>query len=74
MFTKKLKSLITINCFSVFKTEVERDVVGDLKGDLKKLIIGLLQGNRDTTNEVDEELATEDAMVIFKISKLFISC
>ena len=35
-----------------FKTNIEKDIVGDTSGDFKYLLIGILQGNRSEEQEI----------------------
>ncbi len=55
-------------CFNVvwileYEKEMEEDVAEDLSGDLRSLIIGIINGGRDESEEVDSEKVQEDAKV-----------
>uniref|UniRef100_A0A8C6TKU3 Annexin n=1 Tax=Neogobius melanostomus TaxID=47308 RepID=A0A8C6TKU3_9GOBI len=55
----------TLKCallyYLVHERDLEADIEGDTSGDVRNLLTALLQGNRDETWEVDEELAEQDA-------------
>jgi annexin A7/11 len=38
--------------FQMFRTDLETDLAGDLGGSLKRLFLGLIQGQRDETNQI----------------------
>jgi hypothetical protein len=40
--------------------------VGDTSGDLRKILLALLQGQRPDTNEVNEDEAENDARTLFE--------
>lgn len=42
---------------------MEEDVAEDLSGDLRSLIVGIINGGRDEGEEVDSEKVQEDAKV-----------
>ncbi|XP_060949579.1 annexin A13 isoform X1 [Limanda limanda] len=52
--------------FQVHERDLEADIEGDTSGDVRKLLTALLQGERDESYEVDEELAEEDATSLFE--------
>jgi hypothetical protein len=55
---------VTPNChISAFEADLEREVVSETSGDFKRLVISLLQGNRDESEVVNKEEAKEDAVV-----------
>jgi len=37
----------------LFKADLEKDVIGDTSGFFKNLLVALVQGNRDTTSDID---------------------
>uniref|UniRef100_A0A8C9ZGP8 Annexin n=1 Tax=Sander lucioperca TaxID=283035 RepID=A0A8C9ZGP8_SANLU len=52
--------------FQVHERDLEADIEGDTSGDVRNLLTALLQGNRDESYEVDEELAEQDATCLFE--------
>ena len=44
---------------------MEEDISGDLSGNFRALMVGLINGGRDESEEVDEEKVQEDAKVTF---------
>uniref|UniRef100_A0A3B4AJJ9 Annexin n=1 Tax=Periophthalmus magnuspinnatus TaxID=409849 RepID=A0A3B4AJJ9_9GOBI len=52
--------------YLVHERDLEADIEGDTSGDVRNLLMALLQGNRDETYEVDEELAEQDATALFE--------
>ena len=53
-------------CVSVYSNELEEDVAGDTSGHFKRLLIGLLQANRDESKEFDRNKAKQDAQAIYE--------
>ena len=51
---------------AVFKRTLEKDIVGDTSGHLKKILIALLQGQRSESNEVNEDEAENDARILYE--------
>lgn len=49
-----------------FKTNIEKDIVGDTSGDFKYLLIGILQGNRSEEQEIDAALVEQDVKELHK--------
>lgn len=52
--------------FVVFNRSLEKDVVGDTSGHLRKILLALLQGQRPDSNEVNEDEAENDARTLFE--------
>ena len=50
----------------VFNRSLEKDVVGDTSGLLRKILLALLQGQRPDSNEVNEDEAENDARTLFE--------
>ncbi|XP_049604902.1 annexin A13 [Syngnathus scovelli] len=54
-------------CYSqVHDRDLDADIEGDTSGDVRNLLMALLQGIRDESYEVDEELAEQDAAALFE--------
>ncbi|KAG3273647.1 annexin A13 isoform X1 [Ictidomys tridecemlineatus] len=49
----------------LFDRSLESDVKGDVSGNLKKILVSLLQANRDEGDEVDKDLAGRDAKDLY---------
>ncbi|XP_061569425.1 annexin A13 [Cololabis saira] len=52
--------------FQVHERDLEADIEGDTSGDVRNLLTALLQGTRDESYEVDDELAEQDATALFE--------
>jgi hypothetical protein len=50
----------------VFNRTLEKDIVGDTSGYLKKLLVALLQGHRPESNEVNQDEAESDAKALYE--------
>lgn len=50
----------------LYGKELEEDVAGDTSGHFKRLLIGLLQADRDESKEFDRNKAKQDAQAIFE--------
>ncbi|CAG2243001.1 Annexin A5,Annexin B11,Annexin A6,Annexin A2-A,Putative annexin A2-like protein,Annexin A11,Annexin A2-B,Annexin A4,Annexin A13,Annexin A2,Annexin A7,Annexin A8,Annexin B9,Annexin A1,Annexin-B12,Annexin A8-like protein 1,Annexin B10,Annexin A3 [Mytilus edulis] len=48
----------------VYNKELEADVAGDTSGNFKRLLVGLLQANRDESKEFDRNKAKQDAQAL----------
>lgn len=49
--------------FLEYEKEMEEDVAEDLSGDFRSLVVGIINGGRDESEEVDAEKVQEDAKV-----------
>ncbi|XP_073925272.1 annexin A13 isoform X1 [Castor canadensis] len=49
----------------LFDRSLESDVKGDTSGNLRKILVSLLQANRDEEDEVDKDLAGQDAKDLY---------
>ncbi|KAJ1076309.1 hypothetical protein K5549_021146, partial [Capra hircus] len=49
----------------VFDKSLESDVKGDISGSLKRILVSLLQANRDEGDNVDKDLAGQDAKELY---------
>ncbi|KFO20427.1 Annexin A13 [Fukomys damarensis] len=49
----------------LFDRNLESDVKGDTSGNLRKILVSLLQADRDEGSEVDKELASRDAKDLY---------
>ncbi|CAG2210015.1 Annexin A5,Annexin A13 [Mytilus edulis] len=48
----------------LYNKELEADVAGDTSGNFKRLLVGLLQANRDESKEFDRNKAKQDAQAL----------
>ncbi|CAF0825966.1 unnamed protein product [Adineta steineri] len=51
---------------TLFNRTLEKDIVGDTSGHLKKILVALVQGHRPETNEVNEDEAENDAKALYE--------
>ncbi|CAH2294141.1 Annexin A1 [Pelobates cultripes] len=49
-----------------YKTDLEKDVIGDTSGDFQKILLALLKGERSEDSYVNEDLADKDAKALFE--------
>jgi len=49
----------------LFDRDLEEDVESETRGDFKRLLVAILQGQREESDEVDEEAAEADASELF---------
>lgn len=50
--------------FTVFNKDLEKDIIGDTSGHLKRLLVSLVQANRADSKEVDRNKAKQDAKAL----------
>lgn len=50
----------------LFNKDLEKDIVGDTSGNFRRLLVSLIQGNRDESTNVDQAAAKADADALFK--------
>ncbi|XP_060058037.1 annexin A13 [Erinaceus europaeus] len=65
--TRTNKEIITIQeaYQRLFDKSLESDIKDDTSGNLKKILVSLMQANRDEGNEVDKDLAAQDAKDLY---------
>lgn len=51
---------------TLFKKELEQDITGDTSGDFKRLLVSLVQGNRDESSAPNPANAAADAQALYK--------
>lgn len=56
----------------MFKSDLEKDVMGDTSGHFKRLLVSQLSANRDENPTVDPAVATQDAKELFEVSSDFV--
>lgn len=49
---------------TVFNKDLEKDIIGDTSGHLKRLLVSLVQANRSDSKEVDRNKARQDAKAL----------
>lgn len=50
----------------LFNKDLEKDIVGDTSGHFRRLLVSLVQGNRDESTNVDNAAAHADADALYK--------
>lgn len=51
---------------SLFKKDLEQDIISDTSGDFKRFLVSLVQGNRDETSAPNPAAAATDAQALYK--------
>uniref|UniRef100_UPI00398E494A annexin A6 isoform X2 n=1 Tax=Pristiophorus japonicus TaxID=55135 RepID=UPI00398E494A len=54
----------------VYESDLEADIVGDTSGHFKKMLVVLLQGDREEDDVVSEDLVAEDAKELYEAGEL----
>ncbi|XP_033733244.1 annexin A6-like [Pecten maximus] len=49
-----------------YNKELEKDIIGDTSGNLKRLLVSQVQANRDESKEVDRNKAKQDAKALYE--------
>jgi len=62
----------SIVIFTVFKSDLEKDVMSDTSGHFKRLLVSQLSANRAENPNVDQAMATQDAKELFEVNVLFV--
>ncbi|XP_064594867.1 annexin A6-like [Liolophura sinensis] len=50
----------------MFNKDLEKDIVSDTSGHLKRLLVGLVQANRSDSSEIDRNKAHQDAKAMYE--------
>ena len=52
--------------FQIFKRDLEKDIKSETRGDFEKLLVALLQGQRDELEKPDKAAAKASAEELYK--------
>lgn len=55
---------------TMFNKDLEKDIAGDTSGHFKRLLIALLQANRDESNTYDQTKVIKGCLNVFGILRL----
>ena len=58
-------TMINLN-FQIFKRDLEKDIKSETRGDFEKLLVALLQGQRDELEKPDKAAAKASAEELYK--------
>lgn len=53
-----------LHYISVYNKNLEEDIMDDTSGHYQRLLVSLLQANRDESDQVDRHMAKKDAQVM----------
>ena len=55
--------------FLVYERNLEEDIKEETSGDLQRVLVSLLQGNRDENQTVDEKQVDDDVKYLKKVTQ-----
>ena len=50
-----------------FEKDLEEDIRNDTGGNFERLLVSLVNANRDETDDIDMDLAAEDAQKMYEV-------
>ncbi|ESO82972.1 hypothetical protein LOTGIDRAFT_134310 [Lottia gigantea] len=54
------------NAIPEFNKDLEKDIIGDTSGHFKRLLVTLVQANRNDSNQIDRNKAHQDAKALYE--------